>query len=151
MSELLFSCLEFDQLDNADLYDLLQLRSAVFVVEQDCVFLDQDGLDDQSLHLLGKVDNKLVAYARLLPKQVKYDGVSIGRVVTSENARRFGYGRQLMAEAIARCQQRWPDQPIVISAQQYLEEFYQSFGFATVSAPYLEDGIYHLEMRIEAT
>lgn len=148
MSELLFTCLEFEKLSNAELYDLLRLRSAVFVVEQDCVFLDTDGLDAQSMHLLGKVDGELVAYARLLPGRLKYEGVSIGRVVTSTAVRRAGHGRQLMAEAVARCRQLWPDQPIIISAQQYLEKFYQGFGFKTVSAPYLEDDIYHLEMHL---
>ena len=149
MSELLFTCLDFEQLSNTELYGLLRLRSAVFVVEQDCVFQDMDDLDAQALHLLGKVDKRIVAYARLLPRPLKYDGVSIGRVVTDETVRRFGYGRQLMAEAVMRCRQQWPDQPIIISAQQYLEKFYQGYGFRTVSEPYLEDGIKHLEMRLE--
>lgn len=150
MSALLFTCLDFEQLGNTELYDLLRLRSEVFVVEQDCVFLDMDGLDAPSMHLLGKVGNRLVAYARLIPGQLKYDGVSIGRVVTAESVRRCGYGRQLMTEAVRRCQQLWPEQPIIISAQQYLQQFYQGFGFRTVSDPYLEDGIYHLEMRLDA-
>lgn len=150
MSDLLFTCLEFAQLSNSELYELLKLRSEVFVVEQDCVYLDQDGYDQRSLHLLGKVDGRLVAYARLLPETVKYaDAVSIGRVVTAGAARRYGYGRRLMAEAIACCQRTWPHQPIIISAQQYLEKFYQEFGFSTVSGPYLEDGIPHLRMRRE--
>lgn len=148
MSELLFTCRQFEQLSNSELYELLRLRSQVFVVEQDCVYLDQDGLDAQALHLLGKVDGRLLAYARLLPAAVKYeDAVSIGRVVTAATARRSGYGRRLLTEAIAHCQRIWPQQPITISAQQYLEQFYQGFGFATVSEPYLEDGIPHLQMR----
>jgi len=146
-----FSCQSFDELSNNDLYELLKLRSAVFVVEQNCVFPDMDDCDQAAMHLLVKVDGILVAYARLLAAGSKYDGPSIGRVVTAESVRRDGYGRALMAESINYCKKLWPGETIIISAQQYLEEFYKSFGFETVSEPYLEDDIYHLEMHLKTS
>lgn len=144
------SCQSFDELSNQDLYELLKLRSAVFVVEQNCVFPDMDDCDQAAWHLLFKVDGVLVAYARLLAAGSKYDGPSIGRVVTAESVRRDGYGRALMTESISYCQKLWPGETIIISAQQYLEDFYKSFGFVTVSEPYLEDDIYHLEMHLHS-
>ena len=146
------TCQSFDELSNSDLYDMLKLRSAVFVVEQDCVFPDMDDYDQQAQHILLKVDDRLVAYARLLAAGTKYQGgPSIGRVVTDESVRRDGYGRILMSAAVARCRELWPGETVIISAQQYLENFYCSFGFTTVSEPYLEDGIYHLEMHLEGS
>jgi ElaA protein len=150
MQDITFSCCSFAELAPAALYEILQLRSQVFVVEQDCVYLDPDGNDQLSLHVSGRVDDSLVCYARLLPPGCKYPHASIGRVVTSQAVRRTGYGRALMQQAITCCGDAWPDSPISISAQQYLEAFYQEFGFSTVSQPYMEDGIPHLEMLLQA-
>ena len=143
-----FLCLPFAELTTTQLYALLRLRSEVFVVEQDCVFQDMDNCDQQSLHVLGYRGEELVCYARLLPRGSKYDAVSIGRVVSAASVRRDGFGRALMAYCIAQSREQWPDQDIVISAQQYLEEFYRSFGFTKVKGPYMEDGIPHLEMHL---
>ncbi len=119
------------------------------MVEQDCVFQDMDNCDQQAIHVLGYRGEELVCYARLLPYGVKYDAVSIGRVVSAASARRDGCGRALMAFCVRECAKRWPQYPIVISAQQYLEKFYISFGFKTVKGPYMEDDIPHLEMHLQ--
>ncbi|MBL6751441.1 MAG: GNAT family N-acetyltransferase [Nevskia sp.] len=129
------------------LYEALRLRSAVFVVEQNCVFADMDGLDPDCEHLCGvAADGSLLAYARLLPPGLKYAEASIGRVVTAGAVRRTGLGRQLMRQALDGCRARYPGQPVRIGAQQRLERFYADFGFAVAGPPYLEDGIWHVEM-----
>ena len=148
MSELSFRCVSFAELDTDELYALLQLRSAVFIFEQNCVYQDMDGYDRQALHVLGERDGALQCYARLLPPGIKFPhGSSIGRVLSSEAVRGSGHGRQLMSYCVARCEDNWPQAPIMISAQEYLEGFYSSFGFETVRGPYMEDGIPHLEMH----
>ncbi|NCT81597.1 MAG: GNAT family N-acetyltransferase [Comamonadaceae bacterium] len=145
-----WACVPFDGLGVGQLYDLLALRSAVFVVEQHCVFLDIDGLDRQTWHLLGcDDDGRLQAYARLIPPGVKAADALIGRVVTAPAARGGGTGRALMTEALARCAQLWPGHAITLHAQAHLERFYAGFGFVPVGAPYMEDGIAHQEMRKE--
>jgi ElaA protein len=146
-----WTCLPFAELGVQPLYELLALRSEVFVVEQNCVFLDIDGLDPQTWHLLGHGDDgALKAYARLLPPGLKApaDAV-IGRVVTSPAARGGGTGRALMAEAVAQCERLWPGHPITLHAQAHLERFYASFGFVPVGEQYMEDGIAHIEMHKE--
>lgn len=146
--------LPFDALDRVQLYDLLRLRSEVFVVEQNCVFQDMDGLDAQAMHLLGvraaagaeAGTSELVAYVRCFPEGVTFDEASIGRVVTRQSARANGLGHVLMAEAIRALQQHWGVQAIRIGAQAHLKNFYQRHGFADVGKPYVEDGIAHIEM-----
>lgn len=128
------------------LYAFLRLRSAVFVVEQDCVFPDMDGRDPQCEHLCGWSDGELVAYLRLVPPGVRTPEVSLGRVVTAPSVRGRGLGRAVMQEGLRRCAQRHPGQPITVSAQAHLENFYESLGFRTVGAPYDEDGILHVDM-----
>ena len=138
---------KFADLPPQDIHDLYQARLAVFVVEQKCPFQDVDGVDPQCWHLLGRGDDGSVhAYSRLVPPGVKYEEPSIGRVLTMAAARRTGAGRELMRESIARAERLWPGRPLRIGAQQYLEDFYGEFGFNTVSAPYDEDGILHVEM-----
>lgn len=146
MKELNWICLQFQQLQLDQLYAILKLRAEVFIVEQNCVYQDLDSHDKNALHLMGFRDEELIAYARLLPPGVTYDGCSIGRVVTSKSVRRDGCGRQLMETAISNCQQNWPAAAITISAQHYLESFYRSLGFVTESEPYQEDGIPHIKM-----
>ena len=138
----------FDDLSPRDIHDLYQARVAVFVLEQKCPFQDVDGADPQCWHLIGRASpqGEVLAYSRLVPPGVKYPEPSIGRVLTTAAARRTGAGRELMAESIARMEKLWPGRPIRIGAQQYLERFYGSFGFARTSAPYDEDGIMHIEM-----
>ena len=140
---------EFDGLGVHVLYELLALRQRVFCVEQDCVYLDCDGKDLRSLHLLGRdVEGRLVAYARLLAPGISFDEASIGRVATHPDVRRGGLGRRLMVEAISRARTAFGGSPIRIGAQRYLQHFYESLGFTVASAPYDEDGIPHVEMRL---
>ena len=136
----------FAQLTPRELHDLYQLRAAVFVVEQKCAFQDVDGADPHSWHLLGYAENELVAYSRLVAAGVKFPEPSIGRVITALSVRRTGLGRSLMREAVQRAEKLWPGHAIRIGAQSYLQKFYGEFGFVTVSAPYDEDGILHVEM-----
>jgi ElaA protein len=144
--------LRFEQLSRDDLYDLLALRSAVFVVEQHCPYLDPDGLDRSSWHLLGRdASGDLVAVLRAVDPGRKYTEPSIGRVATAPHARGAGLGRHLMAEGLRRCSQGWPGQGVRISAQAHLQGFYGSLGFEPVGEPYLEDDIPHLEMHRRPT
>lgn len=137
----------YDELTLTELYELLRLRVEVFVVEQNCPFQDLDRLDDQAYHLLGYVAaGELAAYARLFDAGISYEQVAIGRVAVSPPHRRRGLGQALMHQAIAQCEVLYGAQPIKLGAQQYLERFYQGFGFARCGAGYLEDGIPHIPM-----
>jgi ElaA protein len=136
----------FEELTTREVHDLLQLRAEVFVVEQDCPFQDMDGVDPDSWHLLGRRGDVLIAYCRMIPAGIKFAEPSIGRVVTPPALRRTGCGRELMAEALRRADTLWPGRSIRIGAQHRLERFYEDFGFATASEPYIEDGIPHIEM-----
>lgn len=145
-----WTCVPFDELSTTQLYDVLALRSEVFVVEQHCVFLDIDGLDRQTWHLLGQGDDgRLKAYARLIPPGLKAADALIGRVVTSPAARSGGVGRALMAQALVECGRLWPGHAITLHAQAHLERFYASFGFTPIGEQYMEDGIAHIEMHKE--
>lgn len=137
---------KFDELSVHELYQLLRLRSEVFVVEQNCVFLDMDNKDQQCWHLLGWKGNLLAASTRLVPAGLSYEEMSIGRVVSSPLARGEGLGRELMIQSIAACNKLYGYHPIRIGAQLYLEKFYSSLGFRTDGDVYLEDGIEHVEM-----
>jgi ElaA protein len=140
----------FSELTPEDLYAVMQLREAVFIVEQHCPYADADGRDPQAWHLLGWSEEQnqrnLVAYARIFEPGVRYTESSIGRVVTAPRVRGSGLGRALMAEALRRVESLVPGQPIKIAAQRRLEKFYLEFGFRTVSAPYEDDGIIHVDM-----
>ena len=146
----------FEELGAREVHDILQARSAVFVVEQDCVFLDADGADPECWHLFasapsalegqGEGHGAILAYCRLVPPGIKFPEASIGRVITPGPGRGRGLGRELMARALRHAEALWPGQPLRIGAQQYLERFYGEFGFARSSEPYDEDGIMHIEM-----
>ena len=145
--EIRWTLQQFSELTNSDLYELLKLRSAIFVVEQNCVFPDMDDKDYSSYHLCGWNNEKLVAYTRLLPPGLAYENCSIGRVVTAASVRRQGIGKILMKKSIEACQQLFSSQDIEIGAQLYLEQFYSSFQFKREGEVYLEDGIDHIHMR----
>jgi ElaA protein len=137
----------FDALSVHDLYEILVLRSRVFVVEQNCIFLDMDGFDKHAHHLSGYAEGKLVAYTRILPKGIAYpEYPSIGRVVTAPEARGKKYGFSLMQESIKRLYNLYSVVPIKIGAQLYLKKFYESLGFVQAGEVYLEDGIEHIPM-----
>jgi len=139
---------QFSQLSPDELYQLLRLRSEVFVVEQKCIFLDTDNKDQDCWHLLGWKSHLLAASTRLEPPGIAYDDMSIGRVVSSPQVRGKGIGRLLMIESIQHCYKLFGENPIRIGAQLYLEKFYKSLGFSTDGDIYLEDGIEHVEMLL---
>lgn len=136
----------FDELTKQELYDLLQLRSAVFVVEQDCVYQDLDGKDTKALHVLGIKNNKIVAYTRVFGPGVYFEQASIGRVIVAKNERRHDYGNQIMKASIKAIEDRFKETTIKISAQCYLDKFYTNLGFKAIGETYLEDGIPHITM-----
>jgi ElaA protein len=142
--------LAFEELPRADLYRLLALRQQVFVLEQQCLYPDLDGCDQAAHHLLGwqqvNGQRELAAYLRCLAPGAKYAEMSLGRVLTAPQRRAAGLGRQLLAQGINCAVRQHPGHAIRIGAQHHLERFYQSFGFQTVSAPYDEDGIAHIDM-----
>jgi ElaA protein len=136
----------FNELTVTELYSILRLRSEVFVVEQNCVYQDIDNKDLKCYHLMLFKDNQLAAYARLVPPGLSFNEMSIGRVLSNPKYRGTGAGRTLMKLAIEKCQQVFGEGAIKIGAQAYLLNFYSSLGFITVSQPYDEDGIPHIDM-----
>ncbi len=136
----------FKELSTEELYTILQLRNEVFVVEQNCVYQDADNKDSISFHLSGWDGGNLVAYCRILPPGVSYTEASIGRVVSSPEYRNKGYGKQLMNEAIIHTLAQFECNTIKISAQLYLQKFYEQLGFVKLSDSYMEDNIPHIEM-----
>jgi len=137
---------KFNDLTPDELYAILRLRSGVFVVEQNCVFLDMDNKDQSAYHLMGWQTDTLIAYTRLVPPGISYEQPSIGRVVTSPAARGAGIGKLLMDESIIQSEKLFGKKPIRIGAQLYLKKFYTSLGFEQSSDIYDEDGIDHIEM-----
>lgn len=139
----------FNQLTTEELYQILRLRSEVFVVEQDCVYQDVDNKDQKALHIIGTKNGEIVAYTRIFKPRDYFDNVSIGRVVVSQDQRKYGLGKQIMQASLAAIDQRFPNQPIEISAQSYLLKFYMELGFKVTGEEYLEDGIPHRRMLKE--
>ena len=133
-----------------ELYELLKLRCAIFVIEQNCNYQDMDDKDQKSHHLLGYEGKQLVAYARILPKGLSYKEASIGRVVVDKNFRRKNAGKELMIRAIEEAKKLFSIDEIVISAQCYLEKFYGDLGFKIEGESYLEDDIPHIKMRLKS-
>ena len=147
MGKIIWQWHTYQQLTTDLLYDILRLRQEVFGVEQSCAYLDLDGRDQYSLHLTGHdADGELVAYLRLVEPGKRFPEPSIGRVVTSRSVRRTGVGKVLMAEGVRKAAGMYPGQPNRISAQQYLERFYNSFGYVRAGEVYDEDGIPHVDM-----
>jgi ElaA protein len=141
---------KFETLSNTELYEILRLRSEVFVVEQNCPYQDMDRKDAGSFHLLGfNDDNELLAYTRILPAGISYEEVAIGRVVTSPKARGTGIGKELMKESIKCVEKQFGAVAVRIGAQCYLKKFYQGLGFKIASEEYLEDNIPHVEMILK--
>lgn len=136
----------FKQLTRDELYELLQLRSAVFVVEQDCVYHDIDGKDQNALHVIGRKDDNIIAYARCFPPGFYFEEAAIGRVLVSEDYRKSGFAHQIMKASMKGIKIHYATDTIKLSAQQYLVEFYQAHGFKKVGKGYLEDGIPHIGM-----
>ncbi|SHI68293.1 ElaA protein [Mesonia phycicola] len=136
----------FQDLSIHELYELLQLRSEVFVVEQDCVYQDIDGKDQKALHIIGKKEGKIVAYTRCFAPGFYFEEASIGRVVVKETERTYGFGHEILKVSISEIEKKYNTSVIKLSAQQYLTNFYESHGFVQIGEGYLEDGIPHIAM-----
>lgn len=143
-----YSLKKFHDLSLQELYDIMELRQLVFVVEQDCPYLDADGIDQSSYHLMGRNSGgTLMTYTRLIPPGISYDHYSaIGRVINHQDIRNKGEGKRLMQLSIRLILQLFPGYPIQIGAQVYLNKFYLSLGFSNIGEAYLEDGIPHIHM-----
>jgi ElaA protein len=137
----------FNALSLLELYNLLQLRAEVFVVEQNCVYQDVDGKDEKALHLIGTYEGKIVAYARIFDAGAYFENASIGRVVVAQNQRDKKWGHQLIQAAIQAVASHFGTTKITISAQLYLKKFYETNGFVVVGTSYLEDDILHIKMK----
>lgn len=136
----------FEELSLKELYKVLQLRSEVFVVEQNCVYQDIDGKDEKALHVLGYEGELLVAYTRIFPPGVYFTEAAIGRVVVKEESRKNSFGHEILEASIRAIKEHYQTQKIKLSAQIYLTKFYESHGFDQVGEAYLEDGIPHIAM-----
>lgn len=136
----------FEELSKVDLYKILQLRSEVFVVEQDCVYQDIDGKDQKALHVLGYEGDELVAYTRLFPPGGYFMEAAVGRVVVKKGYRQQGYGHVILQASIKAIDEQFKTGVIKLSAQTYLTKFYESHGFHQIGKGYLEDGIPHIAM-----
>ncbi|TRZ37925.1 GNAT family N-acetyltransferase [Niallia circulans] len=138
----------FNELTASDVYTILQERTAVFVVEQNCPYLEVDGKDIESFHLIAEKDGEIAAYARVLPAGISYEEASIGRVLVKKDFRGQGLAYDLLNNAIAFIRDELKEPAIKISAQSHLEKFYASFGFQVTSSEYLEDDIPHIDMLL---
>jgi ElaA protein len=164
--DLTFKCVHFSELTIYELYSIMALRQEVFVVEQNCAYLDADGKDLSGFHVLGYADlakkgvytegspsedfEGLLAYTRLLPKGIAYaDYASIGRVINSPKVRRRGVGKVLMEESIRQMARLFPEDAVKIGAQSYLLDFYGYLGFVSTGEEYMEDGIPHTSMILK--
>ena len=143
---MIFNIKRFNELSTHELYVILQLRSEVFVVEQDCVYQDLDNKDLNAYHVLGVLDNEIVAYARIFKPGDYFLESSIGRIVVKKEFRKFQYGYKLVENSIQFIENNLQQNTILISAQSYLTKFYNSLGFIRVGEEYLEDGIPHIKM-----
>jgi ElaA protein len=141
-----FTTKYFSELSTTELYQILQLRAEVFVVEQDCVYQDVDGKDQKALHVFGVKKDQIVAYTRIFKPGDYFKNASIGRVVVVASERKYGLGHDVMKASITAIKDHFKEDKITISAQVYLKKFYESRGFYQVGVDYLEDGIPHIEM-----
>ena len=143
---MIFKIKKFKELTTSELYELLQLRSEVFVVEQDCVYQDLDGKDTKALHVLGLKKAKIVAYTRVFKPGDYFNNASIGRVVVAKNERQYKYGYDIMRASNKAIKNHFNETKIKISAQVYLKKFYNNLGFNAIGEEYLEDDIPHIAM-----
>ena len=140
---------KFSELSVSELYELLKLRTEIFVVEQECIYQDMDGKDNKAIHILGKEEDKILAYTRIFGPGDYYDQPSIGRVVVDKQRRGEEKGKEIMEVSIKYVRDNYQDKDIVLSAQKYLEKFYKDLGFFVEGEEYLEDGIPHQRMILK--
>mgnify|MGYP000294572796 FL=1 len=138
----------FDELSSDELYAMIHLRQKVFIVEQDCPYIDADYTDQDAFHLLVYKNNDLIGYLRAFKPGIKYEGSSLGRIVTEVNSRGLGIGKEITKEGVNFLSRKFPNHEIVISAQHRLEQFYIDIGFTARGEVYLEDDIDHIQMYI---
>lgn len=138
--------LPFGDINGPTLHEIYRLRTAIFVVEQKCAYQEVDAHDPRSLHLVARLEQKLIGTARVCPPGTVYPELSIGRVAVSQKHRKAGVGKKIFAAALQAAQEHFPGQRIKLQAQCYLEAFYASFGFETISEPYPDVGIMHVDM-----
>ncbi|WP_299119393.1 GNAT family N-acetyltransferase [uncultured Tenacibaculum sp.] len=141
-----FKVKKFQELTTSELYEILQLRSEVFVVEQNCVYQDIDGKDQKALHVIGIKEGTIIAYTRLFNSGEYFDTPSFGRVIIKETERKYGYGHDLIKASVQAIVDNYKETKITISAQSYLQKFYESHGFEKEGDEYLEDDIPHIKM-----
>ena len=146
MGDVVWKWKRFKELTTCELYEFMVLRQEVFVVEQSCHYLDADGKDVNSFHLMGYVGENMVAYTRIVIPGIIYQEVSIGRVVTAQSVRGQGIGLELMEKTLDYIKVEFGDVPIRLAAQTYLLKYYQKFGFSSTGKEYFEDEIPHTEM-----
>ncbi len=139
----------FDELTNIELYNILKERTLVFVVEQNCPYLEIDGKDPYSYHLFKEDNGEIIAYSRILPAGVSYQEASIGRVFVKKEYRGQGIAEELLKNSLDFIQNELKETNVKIQAQDYLRKFYNSFGFQTISETYLEDNIPHVDMLLQ--
>ncbi|MHA7098812.1 GNAT family N-acetyltransferase [Priestia aryabhattai] len=139
---------KFDDLTNIELYNLLKERTLVFVVEQNCPYLEVDGKDPFSYHLFKEDNGKIVAYLRIVPEDVAYQEISIGRVFVKKEYRGQGIADELLKKGLDFILNELKETTVKIQAQEYLRKFYISFGFQAISETYLEDNIPHIDMLL---
>jgi ElaA protein len=137
----------FSELSTTELYQILLLRSEVFVVGQDCVYQDVDDKDQEAIHIFSQKEDKIIAYTRIFKGGDYFDKASIGRVVVKESQRKFKFGHAVLKASIDAIEEIFKEKEIIISAQLYLQKFYESHGFFQVGEGYLEDGIPHIRMN----
>lgn len=137
----------FNELTTTELYELLKVRSEIFVVEQNCIYQDLDDIDYNSLHIFIEENNEIIAYLRAFYKDDYKEIVQLGRVLTKEHG--LGNGKKLILEALPIIKKRLKPKKIYIEAQKYAEDFYKKFGFITKSKEFLEDGISHVIMELD--
>ena len=140
---------KFKDLSVDEIYEILKLRSEVFVVEQGCIYQDIDGKDKKAMHLTGKIDNEIIAYTRIFDSGDYYELPSIARVVVKKKIRGKERGKEIMKESIKYIKENLQEKTIVLSAQKYLEKFYKDLGFIVEGEEYLEDGIPHQKMKLK--
>ena len=141
-----FDSKKFHELDNKTLHNIFLLRSEVFVVEQECVYQDIDGKDINSIHIIGKKQEEIIAYSRIMNSNNEF--CFIGRVLVKKEFRKKGIGIKLMEKSIEKARKLYNQKKIKISAQEYLKNFYTGLGFKHTGKRYLEDGIPHIEMTL---
>lgn len=136
----------FNDLSPEELYAIAKLRQDVFIIEQECLYDDLDGLDKQAYHVWAMLEKELAAYARIFPPEIKYKEASVGRIVTSPSYRKQGLGKRLVKKCIQFCESKFPGKPIKIEAQSHLQKFYKALGFIPEGDTYIVDGISHIQM-----